>query len=130
MRVQLSLDHLHYCYLKALLHKPPLASSTEQRESQRHAGAMQPGKEQWDTLSRSEREVFSIVKPFKRSQLSVLVTFSTVLSATRNEKFLHNISATNINISLQTEKRQRRRSQPLHDSIQYFHLLRPPRNSK
>lgn len=107
-----------HCCLKALLHKPH-ASSTEEWESQRHTVAMQSGKEQWDTLSRSENDVFSIDKPFKRSHLSVLVTFQhySLCQPPQKKDVLHNTSASNNNINLQMEKGQTGSSQPLHDSI-------------
>lgn len=104
------LTHLPRCYLKELLHKPPIASNTEERESHRHTVAMEPGKEQWDTLSRSDSDdsdVFSIIQPFKRSQLSVLVTLQQhpPRQPPEMKDVLHSTSTTKINISLQTDKK-------------------------
>lgn len=109
MRMQLLLNHLPSYYLKTLLHKPPLSSNVEERESRRQTVPMQPakGRKQQDTLCRSESHVFSTVQPFKRSQLSVLVTLQhyPLCQPAVMKDVLHNTSATNINISLQAEKK-------------------------
>lgn len=106
-----------------LLPKPALSSHFQykERESHRHTVAMQPGKDQWDALSRSGSVVFSIVQPFKRSQLSTLVTLQQypLWQPPEMKDVLHNTSA-NLYQPQFTDREEGTntgRPQPLDDSV-------------
>lgn len=61
----------HTLTIKTLIHKPPFAFNTQERESCRHAETMWPDRKHWDTLSRRESDIFFTIQTLNRSQLPV-----------------------------------------------------------